>query len=161
MARIQGPLERVAALAASVIVLGLMFLTTADVVGRYAFNQPVPGAYEISELLLIGIVFLPVASVQSLPGHIRLEVFESKLTQRARLALDIFGHLIGLFIMSIMTWQAWLLAWRVWVLKEYSVGIVQVPVWPAKAAFVFGIGLLCTRLILDIMHDAFAKRRKV
>jgi len=38
----------------------MMLLTTADVIGRYFFNAPVLGAYEITEyLMLIMVFFIP------------------------------------------------------------------------------------------------------
>lgn len=37
----------------SVVLLVLMFLTTADVAGRYFFNAPIIGTYELTGLYLL------------------------------------------------------------------------------------------------------------
>ena len=57
-------LDRVLGAAAAVLLFGLMMLTTADVIGRYIFNWPLRGAFEITELLLLTLIFagLPLAS---------------------------------------------------------------------------------------------------
>ena len=50
--------------AASAILLGMMLLTVVDVVGRYVFNRPVRGAFEVTELMLVVLIFagLPLVS---------------------------------------------------------------------------------------------------
>ena len=57
-------LDRALGTAAAVLLFCLMALTTADVVGRYIFNWPIRGAFEITELLLLTLIFagLPLAS---------------------------------------------------------------------------------------------------
>lgn len=150
----QGRVEKVAATASSSIIFLTMLLISVDVVMRYVFNSPIPGVYNIVELLMIGIVFLAIAHVQSLREHVKVDFFTEWLSKRAQTALDIFGHLVGLFIFSIVTWQGAKLAWRSWVENDYSMGIVQVPYWPGKWAFTIGIALLCLRLITQIVSDS-------
>lgn len=159
LTNMQSALEKGAAFIGALCILALMLLTTVDVVGRYFFDHPIMGTYEVSNFLLVGIVFLGVAYVQSLKGHIKLEIFERLLSRKARSILDIFGNVVGLFVLSLMTWQAGILAWRAWQSREYVLGgIYQLPDWPVKAVLPFGIGLLCTRLIIDIIVD-IAKSR--
>jgi hypothetical protein len=57
-------LDRALGAAAAVLLFGLMMLTTADVIGRYIFNWPLRGAFEITELLMLALIFagLPLAS---------------------------------------------------------------------------------------------------
>ena len=50
--------------AASLLLLVMMLLTFADVLGRYVFNTPLRGAFEITELALLSLIFagLPLVS---------------------------------------------------------------------------------------------------
>src|SRR5712691_5124568 len=50
-------LDRVLGAAAAGLLFFLMALTTADVIGRYIFNWPLRGAFEITELLLLTLIF--------------------------------------------------------------------------------------------------------
>jgi TRAP-type C4-dicarboxylate transport system permease small subunit len=154
--KLQNVLERVAAGISSTTIFVTMLLVTVDVVMRYVFNSPIPGVYNIVELLMIGIVFLAVATVQTHREHVKVELFTSWLTQRTQTALDIFGSIAGLFIFSIMTWQGARLAWRSWVEQDYSMGIVHVPYWPGKWTFTIGLGLLCLRLLTHILTDSLS-----
>lgn len=152
--RLLGAVEKGGAGVSSSIILLTMFLVTVDVVMRYVFNSPIPGVYNVVELMMIGIVFLAVAYVQSHREHVKVEFFTKWLPPRAQAALDIFGHVLGLFIFSVITWQGAKLAWRSWVDQDYSMGIVHVPYWPGKWAFTIGLGLLCLRLLAHIITDS-------
>jgi len=57
--------EALLGVAASMILLAMMLLTTVDVVARYLFNRPLRGAFEITELMLVVLIFagLPLAKV--------------------------------------------------------------------------------------------------
>ena len=43
--------------AAAAILLAMMGLTFVDVVARYVFNRPLAGAFEVTELLLLVLIF--------------------------------------------------------------------------------------------------------
>ena len=45
-------------LACLLVLAGLIGLTCLDVVARYAFNSPIKGAYELTQLMLASLVFL-------------------------------------------------------------------------------------------------------
>ena len=56
--------EGLLGVAASLILLAMMLLTFVDVVARYVLNRPVRGAFEVTELLLLVLIFagLPLVS---------------------------------------------------------------------------------------------------
>ena len=45
----------------SILLFVLVFLITLDVIGRYAFDSPIPGTFEVTEVLMVFIVFLAFA----------------------------------------------------------------------------------------------------
>lgn len=135
------------------IIMLMMFLTTADVAGRYLFNSPVIGAYEISSMMLVGVVFLGLAYVQSKKGHVKVEAATFWMPKRVQIALDIFGGLVGLVIMGLLTWRSGIVFWEAWVLQDYSMGLIHIPLWPGKLMVPLGTGLLCLRLVSDIVES--------
>ena len=42
---------------ASVVLMLLMFITTADVVGRYFFNEPLTGVFDLTHFAVLIMVF--------------------------------------------------------------------------------------------------------
>lgn len=122
-------LDRVLGAAAAVLLFGLMMLTTADVISRYLFNWPLRGAFEITELLLLTLIFagLPLASRAG--EHVTLDFIDRLFAPRGRELLRRLVDLVcGLIILA--------LAWRVWVkadkIAAYSdtTEVLRLPVGP-------------------------------
>ena len=65
-------------LAATLLFL-LMLLTLIDVVGRYGFNAPVNGSYEITELLLAAIIFSALPLVSAKDAHITVDLIDCRI----------------------------------------------------------------------------------
>ena len=137
-----------------VVIMAMMLLTATDVIGRYVFNSPIQGSYEITEFMLVAVVFLGIAYVQLVKGHVKVEVATSWLPQRAQLALDIFAYFIGLVMFSLITWQSGIYAWDAFVTKEYTWGLLQLPLWPAKSFVTIGCAFLAIQYLADIITDS-------
>ena len=127
-------------------VLLMMFLTTCDVIGRFFFKMPIPGTYELSEFILVPLVFLGLAYVQQIGGHVRVTLLVSRLSPRLQGALATFGALVSLTIAFLITWQGWL-GWR----YQFNIGtvtdILKIPVYPFWL-LVFVVGLLLSLEVL-------------
>lgn len=65
---------RLLAGASALLILMLIGVTCFDVVGRYLFNSPFGGAYELTQMLLAALVFvaLPLTSVDG--GHVEVDL---------------------------------------------------------------------------------------
>ena len=131
--------------AAAVLLLGLMLITTADVIGRYIFNWPLRGAFEITELLMLALVFAGLPLVSRADEHVTLDFIDAALGQRSRRLLRRFVDLVcGLIILG--------LAWRVFIKAGKIAGygdttdVLQIPVGP----FVYFMALMVA--ITAIVH---------
>ena len=151
--KIQGKVERAATFIGIITLLLLMFLTVADVTGRYVFNWPIPGAYEISELMLIPIVFLGLAHIQDLRQHIRVDFLEKYFPKKMNWYLNLCSWFLGASFFLIMTWQSALQAWEAWITGDYYMGLLEVPLWPARTLLAIGLGLLTIRFALSFIQD--------
>lgn len=62
---------------AAAILMFLMLFTAADVIGRYFFNKPVWGGFELTEVALAVLIFagLPLTTLRN--GHIMVDLFNS------------------------------------------------------------------------------------
>ena len=135
-------------------ILVLMFLTTTDVVGRYVFNAPIVGAYEVSQIMLVAIVYLGLAYVQRMKGHVKVDAFTSWAPQRVQWALDAFGYLVAALVVALMTWRSGVEAWQALVTQDHIQGLFRIPFWPGKSLLPLGAGLLCIRLIADVVDSS-------
>jgi len=144
-------IERYFCYVAAGLVFVMIFPTTVDVVLRYVFNAPLPEMFQLTEFMMVGVVYLGIAYVQQLKDHIKIEIATEWMPQKGQDILDLFGYLVGLFIFGLITWQTGRQAWEAWDTQDYTMGIVQFPLWPAKSLLPLGIGLFCLRLFLDIL----------
>ena len=93
------------AVISGLVVMFLMFYTTADVIGRYTLNRPVPAAFEYSIIFLVYICYFGITLVQARGGHMRLGFIWEKSGLRGRALIDLVSVIVGLFIFGIATWQ--------------------------------------------------------
>src|SRR5262247_4226433 len=80
-------LDRALGFCAAVLLFCLMMLTTADVVGRYIFNWPIRGAFELTELLLLTLIFAGLPLASRADEHVTLDFIDMLLGFRGRLLL--------------------------------------------------------------------------
>ncbi len=98
------------ALGISVLFL-LIFVTTADVVGRY-LRHPIPGAFELVEMGLATAVFFGVAYTTLQRGHISIEWFVERLSPKKRLVIDAINSLLMAICWAFVGWQGYRYAMR-------------------------------------------------
>lgn len=63
-------------LACLLVLAALIGLTCVDVIARYAFNRPVTGAYELTEILLATLIFLALPLTTAAGEHIEVELLD-------------------------------------------------------------------------------------
>lgn len=106
---------RLLALGAGVVLLGLLGLVLFDVVMRYALRLPFLGAYEMTELAMVLIVFLALPYCAATSGHVAVDVLSPLLDRPSLRWLTVAIHLAGAVLMAVIAWQATL----------YAIGSIQ------------------------------------
>jgi TRAP-type C4-dicarboxylate transport system permease small subunit len=129
---------------------------------RSFFNSPLEGAFEITEFMMAGVVFLGLAYMQREKGHLAIEIFTERMPPWARHGVRVFGYLVALLLFSAIAYETSQLAYRAWEIDDYTMGATRLPLWPVKSAIAFGSILFCIRLVVDMVCDlaALAKRRE-
>ena len=97
------PLTRVVGNIGAGIIAVMMLLTVTDVVGRRVFNQSVSGAYELSELMLIIVVFFSMVHCQFLKGHITIDLVVTRLRPRTQHIIDSIMYVFFLVTLCLLT----------------------------------------------------------
>jgi TRAP-type transport system small permease protein len=132
---------------------GMMLLTTTDVVGRYFFNAPVLGAYEITEYLMLIMVFSFLALAQSAKVHINVDIVFNHLPAGLRHFLQRFNHFICLLMMILVTWMSVLRVFELRRTGEASV-LLKIPDYPFAAFLVIG----CLVFSIEFLKDVFSSK---
>lgn len=98
---------RVLAGVSAVLILLLIGVTCVDVVGRYLFNRPFGGAYELTQILLAALVFaaLPLTSADG--GHVEVDLALHLLPRPVQ---SLLGRLAAGVSAVVLVYFAWRLA---------------------------------------------------
>jgi len=99
--------------AASVILFCMMTLTFVDVILRYLFNRPLRGAFEVTELMLLVLIFAGLPLVTHANEHVTMDLIDRWLNPRLRNALRRLMEAISAALMFVLTWFMWIKAQRI------------------------------------------------
>ncbi|MGV6871959.1 TRAP transporter small permease [Pseudochelatococcus sp. B33] len=102
-------IEKIIGIVASILLFALMLITFLDVLGRNAFSRPLPGASELTEILLAVVIFLMLPQVAIRNRHIVVDLVESMINNRTRIFLDMFAALASAIFFALVAWQMWAL----------------------------------------------------
>ena len=130
-------------------------VTVADVTGRYLLNRPLPGALELSELLMVFVVFGAFAVTELRNGHVDIDVVVTKMSSRGRALSETFAALLSTAFWGAITWRTALHAQNVWRGGETTpnLGLPIAPfVWIAAAGT-----LLFTLALVAKVYAAFQR----
>ena len=132
----------------------MMLVVTTDVLGRYLFSRPLPGAFDTIELMMVILVFFSLAYCAALEGHVRVDVFHSRLNKRNQAILDSVTFAAGAFIIALICWR---LAARAWGIVLEPPGprtlMLQIPHWPFLFVAAVGSLLFCLELIIHFFRS--------
>ena len=89
---------------AGVLLFTMMILTTVDVIGRYIFTAPVPGAFEATEIMLMLIVFVGLPIVTARSEHVSVLLFYDRAPPFLTPILRLFARILTAISMGFATW---------------------------------------------------------
>ena len=154
MSRIWSWIEKILEAVISLCLLAMVAVTVIDVAGRYFFNAPLTGGYEISELLMGLTVFAALPLASRAENHLAIGLLTDGLKGEAmrwhRIAI-LFISAAGLgFIGWRMTVQAMIVKGSM-----ASTGSLQIPLWPVASVMAV-LGWLSCAVTLVLLARALA-----
>ncbi len=138
-------LETLSGLLCGGALFAIMALTFFDVIGRKAVSQSIPGSFELTELLMVVVIFAGLPLVSQRGEHVTFDSFDSVFSAAA---LKIQKALVHLVCAAAMLGLGWLM-WRTGQQFVES-GETTAQLKLLKAPFVFGMGVMCA--ITGLLH---------
>ena len=129
----------------------MMLLTTADVVGRYIFNAPILGVFEVTEFMVLILIFSFIAYTQSRKAHVSVDLLVTHLPKRIQVYVDLFNHAVCLLLMALITWMGVERALEMMETGEASPNL-GVPDYPFVFFLVLGCAVMCIEYIRDLIR---------
>lgn len=128
----------------------MMVLTTADVVGRYLFNSPILGVFELTEFMVLILIFSFLGYTQSRKSHVSVDLVLAQFPERVQNFVEIFNHVICLALMALITWMGFQKALELMEVGEASPNL-GVPDYPFVFFLVLGCMVMCIEYIRDLI----------
>jgi len=100
-------------IASSILLMLMMLLTFADVVARYLLNRPIRGAFEITELALLVLIFAGLPLVSHADEHVTMDFIDRILPGWLAELWVRVAHAACAAVMFFLTWQVWLKAAKI------------------------------------------------
>lgn len=137
----------------------MMGLGTCDVMGRYLFNKPILGTFEIFEILLPAIVLLGLGYTQGNNAHVRVEILISRLSFRKQTVLNFVTNALALFISVLILWRGWLLTTAYWRMGR-TIPTIEVPMFLPQLLVPLGALMLILVLIVQMVQYILQLRER-
>ena len=132
-----------------------MLVTVIDVCGRYFFNRPLEGAFELVGILLVIAGSWGMGYCQLLKGNVRIDLLTNYFPKIMQGIIMFVAHAIAIGMTATITWKT---LQRTWVYYNKTLGSVtetlSMPYWPFMLALAIGMGWTCIVFIIDFVKTA-------
>ena len=142
-------LETALTLAGGIVIFLLVFLATANVLGRWFFSLPISGYIDWVEQAMAFFAFLGIAYTQRQGGHIRMDMLVGNLHGRSLWLVELLSAVLMLAVTLVLIYGSYLHFLRAFEIGDSSLDI-NLPTWPAKLVVPVALSILALRLLLQI-----------
>jgi TRAP-type mannitol/chloroaromatic compound transport system permease small subunit len=134
------------------LILIVVVISAGNAVVRYAFDWSSNGLLEIQWYLFSAVFLLCAAYVLNKNEHIRIDVIAGRLSPRAQNWIDVFGIIVFLLPMVIMTmslsWPVFMNAWNTGETSANPGGLIR---WPVRLLMPVGFFLLLLQGLSELV----------
>jgi len=145
-------IARITGLVAMGVLFLMMLLTVADVLLRAALSKPIIGTTEITEQMMVAIVFLGFGWCALQGRQIRVDLFVSRYRPGTQRVIDIIIHSAGLVLVAVICWRTF-----VTTLTVQQLGItcayIGVPKFPFYTLAAFGWAVLFVAMVSLLVKE--------
>lgn len=141
----------------ALLILAMTALISYDVFLRYVLNEPMLGAHEMVEYMLLTCFFLFITDCWNASTHVRMSIVYEKFQGRMKQAADAFVGITGGLLFGAM-------ALKIWEELLYALEADQVssellmPIWPFKLVALLCLVLFVAQLTLSAVIPPESKK---
>ena len=140
-------LEILCGLLAAAALFAIMALTFLDVLGRKLADHSIPGSLEMTEMLMVAVIFASLPLVSLRGEHVLFDSLDPYLPAPVLRAQKALIHLLLAVLLLALAWLMWTTAGEFLASGETTAQL-RVP----KAPFVYGMALACG--VAGLVHIA-------
>ncbi|MEX0408239.1 TRAP transporter small permease [Aquibium sp. LZ166] len=147
-------INRVTLFIGGLAILAITLLGGADIIVTLIFQRPIAGVFEATQTLMVVAVFLGLGMVHLNRSYISVDIAYDAMPSFGQRLSDTLTLLLMLCFFGALAWRGWGNALQSWRVGEYTSGIVQFPIYPAKFALAAGCTLAAISCVVDLVAGA-------
>jgi TRAP-type C4-dicarboxylate transport system permease small subunit len=145
-------LELLCGLLSGIALFAIMALTFFDVLGRKFASSSIPGSLEMTELLMVVVIFGALPMVSRRGEHVEFDSLDPYLPLWVRRAQAVLVHLLCAAVLLGVGWLMWRTGGQ---FAESGETTAQLQI--RKAPFMYGMGVLCA--VTGLVHLWLLRQR--
>jgi TRAP-type C4-dicarboxylate transport system permease small subunit len=128
-ARLGGWLETLLGAISGAVLFVMMMITALVVGGRYVFSKPLPGGFELTEMMLAALIYCGLPLVSKRREHIVIDTFDFMMSKSVKRGLDMLADAVCTLALAGLSWLLLRRALRV---AEYgdTTNVLTLPLAP-------------------------------
>lgn len=141
----------------AIVLFAMMILVFIDVFARYLFAAPIPGGFELTELLLGTLIFagLPLATMGE--QHITIGLLDGLLGAASKRVQRTLINLLSSGVLAVLAWRLWEEAVKLADWGDYTAHL-NIPLAPFIYVFAGMSGLAAAALLVLAWQYALDRR---
>ena len=149
------PLSRIMSQISSVILFLMMILTIVDVVLRKLASKSILGTVELTEFMLVILVFFALAQTEVLDGHVKVDLIMSRFSERVQGLMDMITQFVCFVLSLLITWSSLVYSEKMRLSQEVTQDLL-IPIYP----FIYFVVLGCLILSFTLLIKFFMATAK-
>ena len=138
----------------ALLALPLLLVVVYEVIMRYAFNAPTTWGFEATTFLYGVHYMLGLAYCDVYGGHVRVDIFTSRLPQRAQSVIGVLTNLVFFMpVMVLLTVASWRYALTSIAGRELNPTSWAPPVYPIKTLMAIAFSFLLIQGFSNLIHN--------
>ena len=150
------PLSKLMSHIASVILFLMMLLTITDVFLRKVFSNSILGTVELTEFMLVIVIFFCLAQTEVMNGHVKVDLVLSRFSERTQGLVDMITQFVCFLLSGLITWST-----LVYSEKMRASGEVTQDLWVPIYPFIYIVAVGCAILALTLLMKFFLAIKRV
>lgn len=141
------------ALLGGIVLLGVALMTTWSAFTGWVFGKPLPGDFELTEVLVAIAVFAMLPYCQQTDANVTADIFTAGAGPRAVAGFRLFSALLALGVALVLLWRTWagMLDYRQFI---ETTAILKIPIWWAYVPAIASLALLCLACLI-VLRDCW------
>jgi TRAP-type C4-dicarboxylate transport system permease small subunit len=142
-----------------ILLAGMMLTTCIDVVGRYFFNKPLLGTFELVQMFMAILGGLTIWYAATTRGHINVDMFFERFSKRTQAIVSLVSSFLGCGLWFLVAFQVYAGGKELMASGQYS-STLHIPESPFVFMFALGLLFYCFTELIHAFGLLMPKKRK-